>query len=155
MFKPEFKLYVADCHMKWNGIELNHGDLYGFNQYEGLIYSHVPAGSGNFVFFTRIHDDSTCAFPISKLPNIDHWETDDGRIFFEETTERPNAYMPIVITTVDCWDTDLVNELMEQCGPNEEVALYVDGDEAYFFIHPAYSSPDCNEYGELIESWTI
>lgn len=153
--KPEFKLYVADAHITWNGINLNPGDLYGFHQWEGLIYSHVPCGTENFVFFTRVNDRSTCAYRIDELPNISHWVTTDGRVFFEEIIERPNTYMPIIITTVDCWDTDLVEELMEQCDPNDEVALYVDGDEATFFIHPVYSSPDFNHYGECIETWCI
>lgn len=148
-------LYVADCHMKWNGIELNHGDLYGHDAWYGLIYSHAPS-YGNFVHFHRVGvEDKIVSFPISKLTNIDYWETDDGRIFFEEIIERPNTYMPIIITTADCWDTDLVDELMEQCSPNEEVALYIDGDEATFFIHPIYSSPDRNEWGECIDTWSI
>lgn len=153
--KPVFNLYVADCHMKWNGISLNPGDLYGFHQWEGLIYSHVPCGTNNFVFFTRVMDYSTCAYPVNELPGISHWETADGRVFFEEVDERPEVYMPIVFTTVDCWDEDMVDELLALCTPNEEVALYVDGDEATFFIHPAYSSPDFNEYGECIETWSI
>lgn len=150
---PNFKLYVADRRMTWNGIKLNHGDLYGFHQWEGMIYSHVPSGTSNFVFFTRMEDGSSCAYPIDNLPNIEHWETPDGRIFFEETVERPESYMPIVYTTVDAWDADLIMELMEECSPDEEIAMYVDGDEATFFIQPVYSSPDFNEYGELIETW--
>lgn len=145
-------LYVADRHMTWNGINLNPGDLFGHDSFNGYIYSHAPA-AGSFVFFVRKEDNSNCACPITKLPeNISHWETDDGRIFFEETVERPESY-PVALATRDGWDSDLVMNLLEECNPNKEVAMYIDGDMATFFINPIHSSPDFGEYGELVETW--
>lgn len=146
-------LYVADCHMKWNGINLEPSDLYGHDEFYGLIYSHAPA-SGSFVFFNRIDvDEDVIACRISELPDVDNWETDDGRVYFEAVNAQPEEYFPVVITTVDGWDVDLVEELLEECSPDEEVAMYVDGDEVTFFIRPVYSSPDVNQYGECIETW--
>lgn len=146
-------LYVADRHMKWNGIDLEFGDLYGHDEFYGLVYSHAPA-FGNFVFFNRVDEDGdVVACSISDLPNVDHWETDDGRVYFEAINEQPEEYFPVVITTVDCWDVDLVESLLDECGEDEEVAMYIDGDEATFFIMPVYSEPDFNEWGECIETW--
>ena len=144
-------LYVADCHMTWNGINLNPGDLFGHDDWSGCVYSHVPA-AGNFVIFERL-DGGNCCSLISNLPsNITHWETDDGRIYFEEAEERSESPY-VVIAPASCWDGDLVESILEDCGPNDEVAMYIEGDTATFFINPVYSSPDTDEYGKLIETW--
>jgi hypothetical protein len=81
------------------------------------------------------------------------WETADGRIYFDGEVEFPEVFMPYAISTKDDWDMDIVETLLDECSEDEEVALYIDGDEAYFFIHPVYSSPDTNHYGECIETW--
>lgn len=146
-------LYVAEHHMKWNGIDLNPGDLYGHAEWYGLIYSHVPAGP-NLVYFNCIgkYADVITA-SIDELPMVTAWETADGRVFFDADIEMPEVFMPHANSGKDNWDADIINTLLDECGEDEEVAVYIDGDEAYFFIHPAFSSPDFNGWGNLVESF--
>lgn len=147
-------LYVADCHMKWNGISLNPGDLYGHAEWYGFIYSHIVPTYMGFVNFTCVDNGCTVTASLYDLPNVLPYGTTDGGIFFESTLNIPEEYMPCGIATVDGWDEEFITELLEWCKHDEEVAMYVDGDEATFFIHPVYSSPDYNHYGKLIETWT-
>lgn len=145
-------LYVADHNMKWNGINLNAGDLYGHDEWYGLIYSHVPT-YGNVVFFNCVDSDDCPCTNIDDLPMVTPWETMDGGWLFDGDIEFPEVFMPYAISTKDDWDEDIVNTLLDECSEDEEVAMYIDGDEATFFIMPVYSEPDFNVYGECIETW--
>lgn len=147
------RLYVADHNMKWNGIDLKPGDLYGHHDFYGLVYSHVPAGP-NVVYFHKVEDtDYHIAFFHRELPMVTPWEAADGNVYFDGEVEFPEAFMPYAISTKDDWDMDIVTTLLNECSEDEEVALYIDGDDAYFFVHPVYSSPDFNQYGECVETW--
>lgn len=148
------KLYVADHSMKWNGINLKYGDLYGHHDFYGLVYSHVPT-YGNFVYFNCVEDDHAFAMPINTLWGVDAWETADGRIYFDPIFEQPEEHLPVAFSSADSWDGDVVNMLLEECALDEEVAMYVDGNDAYFLIYPIYASPDFNAYGECIETWCM
>lgn len=146
-------LYVADHHMIWNGINLEPGDLYGHAEWYGLIYSHVPAGP-NCVYFECINAE--LGNPVSnnsELPMVTHWETADGRVFFDPIDEMPEEFFPCALSNKFCWDASIVTTLLDECSENEEVALYIDGNDAYFFIHPVYSSPDSNQYGKCVDTW--
>lgn len=147
-------LYVADHHMKWNGIDLEPGDLYGHHDWYGLVYSHVPT-YGNYVYFEFVDVDSIdgICVELSDLPMVTPWLTMDGGYCFDGEAEFPEEFMPYVISTKDHWDADIVVTLLNECSEDEEVALYIDGDDAYFFVYPVYSSPDFNQYGECIETW--
>ena len=147
-------LYVADCHMKWNGISLNPGDLYGYAEWYGYIYSHMPTYMG-FVSFTCVENGCAVTASINELPNVTPYKTIDDGILFESTLDIPEEYLPCAFSTIDGWDGELINQLLEHCNNDEEVAMYVDGDEATFFIYPVCSSPNYNHYGKLIETWGI
>lgn len=145
-------LYVADCHMKWNGIDLEPGDLYGHDHWHGLVYSHVPT-YGHYVYFECVDSVGGLCVALSDLPMVTPWQTMDGGYCFDGEVEFPEEFMPCAISTKQDWDMDIVETLLDECSEDEEVALYIDGDEAYFFIHPLYSSPDRNQWGECIETW--
>lgn len=145
-------LYVADHQMMWNGIRLEAGDLYGHHDFYGLVYSHVPAGP-NVVYFRKVEDaDFHIAFFHRELPMVTPWEATDGNVYFDGEVEFPEEFAPVVVSDID-WDASIVQSLLDECDEDEEVAMYSDGENAYFFIHPMYSSPDRNGYGECIETW--
>lgn len=125
---------------------------------ESPILFHNPHG----FIFGRKPTDEELMYQLSHIyPNVwKHFENyygdfdaDDLFADLEDDNLFETEQFPVLQTTRDGWDVDTVARLIKQCRKNEEVAMYVHDYLVTFFINPAFSSPDHNEYGELIETW--